>query len=296
MDWDALYVALDDFWKAYEPVYRQALLADGNPHRERACGLSMSEMMAILVAYQLSNSRTFKHFYLSLAVSGRALFPRLVSYGRFIQLMPRTLLPLLAFMMFVCLGQVTGISFIDSTPIRVCGNKRIDRNRVFAGLAAKGKTTLGWFFGFKLHLVVNEVGDILAFCLSPGNVDDRSPAGWLTRDLWGKLFGDKGYISQALFESLYARGVKLVTGIRSNMKNKLMELDEKLLLRKRSIIETINDQLKNVCQIEHSRHRSPANFLVHLTAALIGYTQKPTRPAIKLDNRQKAAINAIVAA
>lgn len=296
VDFVALYVAVDDFWQAYEPTYRRGLLSDGKAHRNRQGRMSMSEIMTILIAYQLGNARTFKHFYLSLLASHRDAFPRMVSYSRFVRLMPRALLPLLSFLMFACLGKPTGISFIDSTAIKVCGNKRISRNRVFAETAQIGKTTMGWFFGFKLHLIVNEVGDLLAFCLTAGNVDDRDPVPWLTRDLWGKLFGDKGYIGQKLFEDLYQRGVKLVTGIRKNMKNKLMELEEKVLLRKRSIIETINDQLKNVCQIEHSRHRSPANFLVHLTAALIGYTQKPTRPAIKFNRDEDRIIAELAAA
>lgn len=296
VDFVALYVAVDDFWQAFEPTYRQSLLSDGKMHRDRQGRMSMSEIMTILIAYQLSNARTFKHFYLSLLASHRDSFPHMVSYSRFVWLMPRALLPLLAFLVFACMGKPTGISFIDSTAIKVCGNKRISRNRVFAGIAQMGKTTMGWFFGFKLHLVVNEVGDLLAFRLTAGNVDDREPVPWLTRELWGKLFGDKGYISQTLFEDLYQRGIKLVTGVRKNMKNKLMEVEEKVLLRKRSIIETINDQLKNVCQIEHSRHRSPANFLVHLTAALIGYTRKPTRPAIKFDRDEQRKLAQLVAA
>ena len=161
--------------------------------------------------------------------------------------------------------------------------KRMKRHRVFAGLAATGKTSMGWFHGFKLHLVINDRGDLLALALTAGNVDDHQPIPMLTEDLWGKLFGDKGYISKRLFEKLLGRGLKLITQIRKNMKNKLISLEEKILLRKRSLIETVNDQLKNVCQIEHSRHRSPANFLAHLLAGLIAYAKKPKRPSLNLD-------------
>jgi hypothetical protein len=179
-------------------------------------------------------------------------------------------------------GQCTGISFVDSTPIKVCHNKRIKRNKVFAGLAARGKTTMGWFYGFKLHLVVNEHGEILSFQLTPGNVDDRKPLPFLFKDLFGKIFADKGYISKALFTKFLQENIQLITGIRKNMKNSLMELENKILLRKRSIIETINDQLKNISQIEHSRHRSFANFLINLLAGLIAYARQPKKPALHL--------------
>ena len=237
--------------------------------------------MTILIAFQSSGFRDFKHFYAYLRQYHRHDFPRLVSYCRFVSQMPRVTAPLFAYLMTRCLGTVTGISFIDSTAIRVCGNKRIKRHRVFDGLAAIGKTTMGWFYGFKLHLVINDRGELLAFMLTPGNEDDRNPVESMTQQLWGKLFGDKGYISQSLFENLFQRGLKLITHIRKNMKNKLLTLQEKVLLRKRSLIETVNDQLKNICQIEHTRHRSPANFVVHLIAGLIAYTRQPKKPSLK---------------
>jgi hypothetical protein len=177
---------------------------------------------------------------------------------------------------------VTGISFVDSTRITVCGNKRISRNQVFKEVAELGKSSLGWFFGFKLHLVVNDQGELLAFCLTPGNVDDREPVPDLVQGFFGKLFADKGYISQALFELLFEVGIQLVTGIRKNMKNRLVPLLDKLLARKRSLIETINDQLKNISQIEHSRHRSVTNFMVNLVAGLAAYTHQEKKPALNL--------------
>jgi hypothetical protein len=138
----------------------------------------------------------------------------------------------------------TGISFIDSTPLPVCHNRRIERHKVFAGLAARGKTFMGWFHGFKLHLIVNERGELSTFYLTAGNIDDRQPVPHLTKALWGKLFGDKGYISQTLFEALFQRGLQLITSLRKNMKPRVVPLMDKLLLRKRAIIETINDQLR----------------------------------------------------
>ena len=149
---------------------------------------------------------------------------------------------------------------------------------------------MGWFYGFKLHLVVSDKGDILACCLTPGNVDDRRPVPLLTKDLFGKLFADKGYISQQIFELLFSQGLELITMLRKNMKNRLLPLADKLLLRKRAIIETINDQLKNISQIEHSRHRSVTNFLVNLVAGLIAYTHQEKKPSININHKQLALL------
>jgi hypothetical protein len=165
----------------------------------------------------------------------------------------------------------------------VCHNRRIARNKVFAGIASRGKTTMGWFYVFKLHLAVNDHGEILAFHLTPGNVDDRKPIPTLLQDIFGKVFADKGYISKQLFEDLFEQDIQLITGIRRNMINQLMLLSNKILLRKRSIIETINDQLKNISQIEHSRYRSFTDFLVNLLAGLLAYCCQPKKPSLHLD-------------
>ena len=126
--------------------------------------------------------------------------------------------------------------------------------------------------------------------LTPGNVDDRKPVPSLVRRLIGKLFGDKGYISAELFQSLWERGLQLITSIRKNMKNALMPLMDKILLRKRSLIETVNDQLKNIAQIEHTRHRSVRNFMVNLVAGLIGYTHQPKKPALRIPQNERQTI------
>jgi hypothetical protein len=219
----------------------------------------------------------------------RAEFPDLVSYQRFVELMPSVLALLCAYLQSR-FGSCTGIGFIDSTALAVCGNKRIRRNRVFRGVAKMGKTTMGWFFGFKLHLAINECGELLAVQLTPGNIDDRQPVPHLTQRLFGKLFGDKGYISAELFAELWDRGLQLITHIRHNMTNRLMPLVDKILLRKRSLIETVNDQLKNISQIEHTRHRSPTNFLVNLVAGLIQYTHQPKKPSLRLKTSDQAAL------
>lgn len=142
---------------------------------------------------------------------------------------------------------------------------------------------MGWFYGFKLHLVINDKGEIICFQITPANTDDREPLKnrRFLKAVFGKLFGDKGYISKQLSELLCFDGIHLFTNIKNNMKNSLMTLTDKILLRKRSVIETVNNELKNVCQIEHSRYRSPINFFGNLIAALIAYSFFPKKPAIK---------------
>ena len=220
----------------------------------------------------------------------RKYFPALVSYNRFVELMSCALLPLLLYTRGFRRGRPTGISFIDSTPLNVCHNRRIYSHKVFKLCAARGKSSTGWFYGFKLHLVINDRGEILSFCLTPGNIDDRNidVIEQLCRELSGKLFGDRGYISKELFERLYRQGIQLVTRLRKNMKNILMEMQDKILLRKRAVIESVNDFLKNICQVEHSRHRSIVNFIVNVLAALSAYSFLPHKPSICVPGDERA--------
>jgi Transposase DDE domain len=281
-----LYCSVDAFWQRFEPRWERELLASGQRRRRRATRLHPSEILTILILFQQSGYRTFKGFYREhVQVHLRREFPQLVSYTRFVDLMPRYLVPLAVYL-HTQRGPCTGISFIDSTSLAVCHSARIQQHRVFRVDARRGKTSVGWFYGFKLHLVVNDRGDLLAFCLTPGNTDDRKPVPRLVHQLFGRLFGDKGYISAALAERLFLeQGLRLITKLRKSMRNILMSFADKLLLRKRALIESILDQLKNVCQIEHSRHRSPINFLVHLLAGLIAYCYQPKKPSLRLDLR-----------
>ena len=197
--------------------------------------------------------------------------------------MPFCLFPLAEFLN-TRKGENTGISFIDSTSLSVCRNIRIPRNKVFKGIAERGKSSMGWFFGFKLHIIINENGELLAFKITKGNTHDQVPVRDLCKGLLGKLFGDKGYLGVKLFTDLWDQGIQLVTNIRENMKNRFISIVDKILLRKRFLIETVNDQLKNISDIEHSRHRSPTNFLVNLIAGLVSYTYQPKKPSIKRTN------------
>lgn len=276
-----LFCAVDDFCQAFEPQWRQMLLGQGLRQRRRETRLCLSERMTILIHFHQSGYRTFKDYYLRhVCTHLRQEFPALVSYARFVELMPQTLLPLMVYLRR-CFGQCTGISFVDATALTVCRNQRIHQHKVFEGLAARGKTSMGWFYGFKLHLVANERGELLACRLTPGNVDDRTPVPGLAQRLVGKLFGDKGYISQKLVAQLLEQyNLHLVTFARTNMQGRLVHRNDALMLRKRAIMETINDQLKNISQIEHSRHRSPLNFVVNLLAGLIAYCWQPKKPSL----------------
>ncbi|MDN5270347.1 IS982 family transposase [Chloroflexus sp. MS-CIW-1] len=279
-----LFCDVDDFCKVVLPIWQNRLLTSGAMQRRRKSSLSISEIMTILIYFHQSHYRHFKASSTEHVLKHlRSEFPGLVSYTRFVEWIPAVLVPLCVYLRTACLGRWTGISFIDSTALAVCKHPRIHSHKVFAGLAERGKTSTGWFFGFKLHLVCNDRGALLNLLLTPGHVDDRKPVPTLAHKLFGTLFGDKGYLSKALRdERLRTLGVELVTGIRSNMKNVPMPLMDKILLRKRAIVETIIDQLKNISQIEHSRHRSPINFLVNLLCGLIAYCRRPKKPSLGL--------------
>lgn len=282
MDIVALFCEVDDFCQQFEPRWQQHLLTSGERQRHREGTLCLSEVMTIVIAFHQSGYRTFKAYYTRyVAQALRWAFPALVSYNRFVEVMQQALVPLCAYLQ-TRKGQSQGIAFVDSTLLAVCHPKRSSGHKVFAGLAAWGKSSLGWCYGFKLHLLINDVGDLLAYRLTTANVDDRVPLRGLVKGLKGKVFGDRGYISQALFADLFPHGIQLITKLRKDMRNKLLPLLDKLLLRKRSLIETVNDQLKNICQIEHSRHRCVANFLVNVVAGLIAYTYQAKKPSLHI--------------
>ena len=277
-----LFCAIDDFCIAFEPEWNKRLLTDGQKKRHRATSLSLSELMTLMVLFHQLRFRHFKSFYLSYACRFlRREFPTLPSYGRCIELLPRCVVPLSA--LFDSLkGRCTGIAIVDSSPIAVCDNLRIGRHQVFAGMAARGKSSTGWFFGFKLHVVINHQGELLAMKLTAGNVDDRKPVMSLCQGLFGKVFADKGYLAKWLTQKLAMRHIELITKVRRNMKPIEYTAFDQLLLKKRSLIETVFDELKNLCQIEHTRHRSPVNFVVNLMAGIVAYCFMPNKPHLPI--------------
>ena len=249
--------------------------------------------MTIITLFHASSYRNFKAYTPRRPANLVWAFPLLVSYQRFVELMPAALVPLCGYLQ-TRKGRCSGISFVDSTSLRVCHNRRIHAHKVFAGCARRGKTSVDWFFGFKLHLVTNDCGELLSLRLTPGNIDDRRPVPELVKELFGKLFGDKGYISQPLFETLYDGGVQLVTRLKAKMKDRLLSMFDKIMLRKRAIIESVVDQLKNISQIEHSRHRSVANCLVNLVAGLVAYTWREKKPSLNIRIKDQLQLPAMV--
>ncbi len=283
-----IFVKVDDFCNEFELEFKKHVLPaeNGTNKRKRKAALSDSEIITILIAFHGGQFRNLKHFYTQyVCVHLSDCFPNLVSYNRFIELSHRSAVPFMLFIHFSCKGECTGISFIDSTVLRVCHNKRIKRNKVFKDFAKVGKSTMGWFFGFKLHLIINDKGEILSFYLTQGNTSDNNIdiITKMTKEIFGKVFGDKGYINQALSDILFNDGIQLITAVRRNMKEKALSNEEKLLLRKRSVIETVNDELKNICQVEHTRHRSLAGFLLNIISAIAAYSFFPKKPSIKKD-------------
>lgn len=283
-----IFCIVDDFCKEFDVEMAKNSLSSssGAPKRRRKRMMSDAEVITILICFHFNSYRNFKHYYLGcVRVHWKHLYPRTFSYNRFVEIMPRCFVALTMFLRLACFGECTGISFVDSTCIPVIHNKRQFSMKVFKDIATKGKSTMGWYVGFKLHLLCNEKGELINFVLTRANVDDRNEdvIDTLTDKVFGKLYADKGYISQSLFGHLWDDGIHIVTGLRSNMKQRLMPLYDKIMLRKRSIIESINDMLKNVAQLVHSRHRSVHNFIMNLLAAMGAYCFFATKPEVNFD-------------
>ena len=282
-----IYFIIDEFFKEFDKTIKEySLPSEQTKKRNRKFTMSESEVMTILILFHSASFKNLKSFYVFYVQKHmQKHFPQTVSYNRFVELHRKVCVPLAIFVKMMCLGKCTGISFIDSTPIRCCHIKREKQHKTFKGIAQKGQCSLGWFYGFKLHLIINDKGEVLDFILTPGNVDDREPLKSmdLHKRIFGKLFGDKGYISKDLFEQLFVDGVHLITKLRKNMKNALMLLHDRIMLRKRALIETVNDELKNICQIEHTRHRCFDNFIINLLSALAAYSFFDKKPSININ-------------
>lgn len=283
-----IYFNIDNFCQNFYKAKEGHVLNQESikKQRNRSFTMSDSEVITILIIFHTGGFRNLKHFYINyVQVHLKNEFPKTVSYNRFVELQQKAAMPMAIFLKSCCLGKCTGISFIDSTPLRACHIRREHSNKVFKNMATKGQCSIGWFFGFKLHLIINDKGEILDFMLTQGNVDDREPLRYkpFHDSVFGKLFGDKGYICKSLFEQLFIDGIHLITKIRKNMKNCLMHIQDKITLKKRALIETVNDELKNICQIEHTRHRCFENFLTNLLSGLIAYSFFPKKPSINTD-------------
>jgi hypothetical protein len=256
------FCEFDDFCQAVGPQWEATMLTEGQagkhkPGPER--GLADSGIMTLLVLYHSSRFKHLKAFYNAIVLTMlRPYFPGAPCYERFLTI-TSSVWPLLVFFLVSRMGARTGIYSIDSTPLAVCHNRRVSRHKVFAGLAERGKTSVGWFFGFKLHLVFNHQREIVALQLTPGNVSDTGPVPQLTKDLIGKLFGDKGYIGKELARELLRRGLSLMTRVRRNMKSLPISFLDKVLLNRRNIAETIIGHIKEFSSLRLPKHRSICN-------------------------------------
>jgi len=282
-----IFCQIDDFCNSFDSHYQHFFLSNPTTKRKKPCSISLSEIMTIVVLFHMSGYKEFKYFYLCCICKDlKPYFPKTLSYSRFVQVMEHSLMPLTVFLKGLQ-GKETGVYYVDSTTIKVCHIKREKRHKVFKGLATKAKGTMGWFFGFKLHIVINNLGEIMDCALTKANTDDRKPVPKLVERLNGWLFGDKGYLGKDFFDKLKEQSIEIFTKVKKNMKKRIMNMTQKFYLSKRGLIETVNDQLKNICQIEHTRHRKPENAFVNLVAGLVAYAFKPRKPSIKNDKLSK---------
>jgi len=277
-----LFVKVDDFLKINE---KRAKLLENTPKAvTRKPELSDSEIMTIAIYFHESGSKNFKEYYENtILYCLRSYFPKAVSYTRFLELQTRVLDLMYDFLISLTKDKAREYNYIDSTKIKVCHNKRISNHKVFQGIAKRGKSTMGWFFGFKLHLIINDIGEIVDLSLTPGNKNDAKALELMKAPLFGFLFGDKGYISKKNEKFFEERGVKYVTYKKKKMKNRRNDFYKYVGLKKRSVIESVNSILKEQLSLEHTRHRSVAGFLKHILSTLISYQLRKKKPKIKRD-------------
>ena len=279
-----IFIEMDDFVSTCEKFVGCKLIGSPSPHAVNEPGITVSEMMCIELMYHLSGYKCFQYYYQQVVEKGslRSYFPKAPCYNRFVQLKSR-ILPLMIFYLQCCrLGWHCGLYYADSTSIAVCRNRRIQSHKIFFGKAMRGKTSTGWFYGCKLFLVVNAFGEIIKVMFTGAYIADNDIQQMmkLFDKLQGWAFADKGFINQSALEQLLQKGLQLITGIRTNMKNRLMNFTQKLLLKKRGIIESIHDILKSVCYIEHTRHRSPINAVLNIFTGICAYTFLERLPSI----------------
>ena len=284
-----LYVIIDDFCQKFMPRYINLLKKKKIKKRNRASMLNTSEIVLIILLFTQSGYKCFKWYYINEVMGEyRSYFKTVPSYNRFIELMPGSMQVLFRFLkyhMFNLRMQQNRIEYIDSTKIPVCHNKRTGSHKVFEGLANMGKSSMGWFFGFKLHFTCDTLGNLTNMVVTNANVVDRGPVVKLAKGFMGKLFGDKGYISGKLTQELAEIGITLLTQAKKNMqiaRSLPANLIDVIYGKKRSLIESVINILKNKLQLCHTRHRSWKNFMVHIAATLLGYQLLCNKPKLNM--------------
>jgi hypothetical protein len=284
MQLTAIFCFVDDFCKKILPEFRKNLIDNGRKIRVRTDCLSEAEIITILIWFNLSGFNFFKHFYLSNNQNLKLYFPKIPSYKRFVFVQKKTFPLMNIFLKFLAnSSEKTDVYYIDSTFLEVCKNQIIYRHKTFRGLAARGVSSCGWFYGFKLHIIANHLGEIVSFAITKGNISDQKLIKKLSKNLSGFLFGDKGYLSAKTTTDLLKHGLHLITKVRQNMKPKPISESNKFLLRKRGIIETIFGQLKDFRHLVHTKYRSKINYFTNVLSSLIAYILNPDKPRINLN-------------
>lgn len=276
-----LFIEIDDFCKIFIPLWNKYLISNKyKKYKTRIDVLSESEIITICLLYHISGYKDFKRFYEQLSSYLKLYFPNIPSYCRFLILERRTIFLLLVFIQ-KHFGKETQIYYIDSTPLSVCKNQRIHKHKTFKNIAERGKCSMGWFYGFKLHLIINELGEIINFKITKGNVFDNIPIMDLIKRIktGGKLFGDKGYLCKEEIKNklLKEHNITLITKSRKNMKNKqynTLSQEDKELLNKRGLIETVIGEIKRLTNITTSRIKSIANYFVNILSSILTYQLK----------------------
>lgn len=293
IDLTELYVEIDDFCKKFVETLNEKLVGNGKSITVDTPGLSLSEVLTILIYYHFSKFDCIKHYYLIKSVSGfREYFPSMPSYNRFVERIPEVAMLAMMYLQYRQ-SKFEGSGYIDATPLRVCHNKRTNSHKVFKLTATLGKSSMGWFYGFKLHVICDFVGNIVKCRITDGAANDLKVGAKMMKDLKGKIYADKGYIGKKEFLQLLDSGLILITGIKKNMKNRLLELWDKILLKKRSLIESVYNIMKNVLHLEHSRHRSVVNAGIYYVTTLIAYCWKPNKPQLKFTNKEMQLLQAL---
>lgn len=276
-DFTELFCFVDDFCGMFVPWWDKQLMCSGLIKRNRKCHIHLSEIVTIVIGFHKSGMKCFKSYYCYL-LSHHGRDFNLVHYARFVALIKRAF-PVIAALLYALMGKTTEIHFVDSTPYKVSHTCRRYSHKVFAGIAATAKTSTGWFHGLKLHFIFNTQEEVTRLAITPGNIDDRKGLKHMVKGLVGKIFGDRGYISAELFKDLFAGGLRLVTRLRKNMKNMLMDFSDRLCLGKRMGVETIFSSIKSCGTFEHARHRNVINAFCHILSGVIAYQLRPTKTA-----------------
>ena len=275
---EELYIIIDNFCKEYEKNSQNKVLESGTKKtRKRRTKVSLSEIISLLILYQNSNIKNFKAFYRFVQIEMNKAYPKLCSYNRFIELATRAVKPLMILLNSLY-ASCDGIIYIDSTAIKVCHIKREKRHKLFKGTAQKSKNTMGWFYGFKLHIMTNKKGELINAYFSHTNVDDRQGLLVMCKKIFGNLIGDRGYLGKQLKQTLQTQGINLITRGRKNMKNHTLDLTQLAMLNSRNLIETVIGKLKLQFNLEHTRHRSISGFIINILASLISYCFSSNKP------------------